>query len=278
MGVNLKEQAKREAEVRRQLEKMPLPADSDDEDVAKPSASSSTVVASAGSEILDKAGDFFNNFKTPIAMFASDLSSQPVPANRISVVAVSSSAQLSQPQNSSQTTVQGSLEPPAPVVAPGLQDYQRRSLRATAASEMKSLEKVARPLTFTPAPRPLGAKPDFLTPPPPQAPQSTSAASAPPADPSLLSSVEYSPHSSSQHHPFTQLLCLYRSVMSKLGSPFSSMFSPAAQASTDVLHNSKHNDADPAASSGGGIMESVSSSFGSLFTNAPDRLFSSICA
>ena len=66
--------------------------------------------------------------------------------------------------------------------------------------------------------------------------------------------------------------------MSKFGSPFTAMFSPAPAAPdrNDADSGNKKSASEVAAAStesggGGGIMDSVTSSFGSLFTNAPDR-------
>ena len=205
----MKDQQKREAELRRQLELQPPLPDSDDEHtVASTGATSSSAaaaaVAAAGavrSEMLDKAGNFFNNFKDPVAMFSSEPSpiAAPVPANRVNPAAA---YPVTHPLNSKQTSV---LDPPPPSSAPGSQDFQRKSLRlpdvkaSASAAEAKlgpASDKVVRPLSFVPSTKqPLearGTKPDFLTPPPPQAPEPSSALPPPPPpDSSLMSSVGY---------------------------------------------------------------------------------------
>lgn len=67
--------------------------------------------------------------------------------------------------------------------------------------------------------------------------------------------------------------------MFKFGSPFTAMFSPAPAApdridadsgKSNVVSEATASVASPAPSVSGGIMDSVTS-FGSLFTNAPDR-------
>ncbi len=64
--------------------------------------------------------------------------------------------------------------------------------------------------------------------------------------------------------------------MSKIGSPFTSMFSSAPTASEksegdgNAKQTAESETAMPSSSSGG-IMGTMSSSFGSLFTNAPER-------
>jgi hypothetical protein len=194
MGVNLKDQQKREAELRRQLELQPPLPDSDDEFIATsaaPSASSSSAAASmaaAGSDILDKAGDFFKNIKAPVAMFSSEpsTSAAPIPATRVAAAAVASSAQSKHPNQ----------DPLPPSSTPGLQDFQRKSLRIPGAADAKAAgagEKVVRPLSFAPsAKQPVearGAKPDFLTPPPP--PQAPERSVSDPPDSSSIFSVEY---------------------------------------------------------------------------------------
>jgi hypothetical protein len=197
MGVNLKDQQKREAELRRKLELQPPLPDSDDEFIATsaaPSASSSSAAASmaaAGSDILDKAGDFFKNIKAPVTMFSSEpsTSAAPIPATRVASAAAASSAQPKHPNQ----------DPLPPSSTPGLQDFQRKSLRIPGAADAKAAgagEKVVRPLSFAPSTKqPVearGAKPDFLTPPPPQAPERTVSASASePPDSSSMFSVEY---------------------------------------------------------------------------------------
>ncbi len=66
--------------------------------------------------------------------------------------------------------------------------------------------------------------------------------------------------------------------MFKFGSPFTAMFSPAPAAPerVDVESGKKNSFSEVAAASvstpaASGIMDSVTSSLGSLFTNAPDR-------
>ena len=69
--------------------------------------------------------------------------------------------------------------------------------------------------------------------------------------------------------------------MFKFGSPFTAMFSPAPVAPERIEADSGERNnlsevaaasvASPVAVNGSGIMDSVPSSFGSLFTNAPDR-------
>jgi hypothetical protein len=287
MGVNLKEQQKHEAELRRQLLLKPPPPDSDDEAIVQipvPSSSAASLVsaAAAGSDMLDKAGHFFKNITTPVSMFSSEpsLSAAPVPATRFSA-ASNAPAPVVQPKVANQTSSLDPLLPPPPSNAPGSQDYQRKSLRVAATADAKQVgaaDKVMRPLTFAaPSKLPLearGAKPDFLTPPPPQAPEPPAAA---PPDASLMSSVECAAPPS-DHQAGNPHLKLFRSVMSKFGSPFTAMFSPASAAldknDADIGNNKGASEvaaASTASGGGGGIMDSVTSSFGSLFTNAPDR-------
>jgi hypothetical protein len=222
MGVNLQEQQRLEAELRRKLDQRPPPPDSDDEDdvrlsgllpPASSSSSSSAAAAAAAAapvpqpDMIDKAGNFFKTLTGPVAMFTSEPSLSaanvaakapaPAPAPTAAPAAASSAlASSSQPQNHHQNSLQDLHLPPPPSNAPGAQDYQRKSLRGTsdARGAIFASEKVVRPLTLTPAPKVIearGAKPDFLTPPPPQAPAPSHAAPInPPPDASLMSSVE----------------------------------------------------------------------------------------
>ena len=145
--------------------------------------------------MLDRAGLFFKNIKTPVSMFSSEPSSSaaPVPATR--VTALNATPSTVQPKMLNQTSTQDPLLPPPPSNAPGLQDYQRKSLRIAVSADVKAsgaIDKVVRPLSFAAVSKQQlearGAKPDFLTPPPPLAPEPPPAA---PPDASLMSSVEY---------------------------------------------------------------------------------------
>jgi hypothetical protein len=211
MGVNLQEQQRLEAELRRKLDQRPPPPDSDDEDDVRlsgllPPASSSAAAAPATQpDMIDKAGNFFKTLTGPVAMFTSEPSvsaanvAPKAPAAAPAAVPAAASSALassSQPQNHHQNSLQDLHLPPPPSNAPGAQDYQRKSLRGTsdARGAIFANEKVVRPLTLTPAPKIVearGTKPDFLTPPPPQAPAPSHAAPInPPPDASLMSSVE----------------------------------------------------------------------------------------
>ena len=156
--------------------------------------------------MIDKAGNFFKTLKGPVAMFTSEPSvsaanvAAKAPASAAAPAAASSVLPpSSQPQNYHQNSLQDLHLPPPPSNAPGAQDYQRKSLRGTAdargAVYTNANDKVVRPLTLAAAPKVIearGARPDFLTPPPPQAPEPSYVAPMnPPPDASLMSSVEY---------------------------------------------------------------------------------------
>jgi hypothetical protein len=214
MGVNLQEQQRLEAELRRKLDQRPPPPDSDDDDDVRlsgvlPTSSSATAAAAPASQpdIIDKAGNFFKTLKGPVAMFTSEPSvsaanvAAKAPASAAAPAAASSAlAPSSHPQNYLLPNSPQDLHlPPPPSNAPGAQDYQRKSLRGSAdargAVYPNANDKVVRPLTLAAAPKVIearGARPDFLTPPPPQAPEPSYVAPInPPPDASLMSSVEY---------------------------------------------------------------------------------------